>query len=371
MPQYSFLACELTSGRVIAELPLTAVSAQRHLTGGQFGADLNLAGRDLERCRDLLYATAPGRTSVAVSRDGKCMGEWRITKRTRGNNYGPIKLQGAEVVSYLDRRLTVAANYAQVDQLTIARTMVRAAVAGGPGGVGAVALSVPIVTSGVLRDRRYKVAEATVGQRLRELADVNGGFDYTIETQFGSIAGAQGVIRTMQLAYPLAGIVQPFMFEQAAAGRRGGNIAAFAMDEDASALASQFWAIGAGEDADQVLGTASNLTLTAAGYPYMQGSGSWSSVSVQATIDGYARAGVDLAQIVEVPPTVTVLADGSPALGDYQLGDRCAFNVESSPQFPDGYVTAARILGWTLRPPTAGPEVVDLEITSFTDAPGD
>lgn len=363
---YTYYAVEFTTGRVVTELPLAAFSGGRHLVGGPLQASLILADLTDTARRELLEVTTPLKYSVAADRNGVCVGEWLIWKRSRAYGEDVVQLVGQEPVSYLDSRQVGAANYVNVDQLTIARNMATQAFAGAPsGGAGSVAVTIPAVLSGVLRTRRYEAGEATTGQRLSELSEVIGGFDYLIDPEWVAVGGIRYVRRTMRLQYPMAGIDQPSRFDLSGPDGQGGSALGLAVAEDGGKLASAATAVGSGEGSDKVQHTATTDALTDAGFPYSEISRSWTSVSETGTIIGHAQELLAVSQILELPPTVTVLADSEPAVGEYSLGDRIWVVADPSPTFPDGYTERVRILGWTLAPPPSGPETVALEVTTY------
>ena len=372
MATYTYFLAELTTGRVVGEVALAGFSGERNLAGdGAISANLHLGALTGPARQDAIDLTAPGRFSIVADRDGMPVGEWVIWKRTRANDSSPVGLFGKEFASYLDRRQVETRSYAQVDQISIAESLVFGALQSQSAGVvtadvGGGALS------GVPRDRVYLLGEASVGQRLAELGQVLGGFDYQFTYTWQTLGGVRYIARRFQTSYPRAGFDRPMLFEQASPGQRGGNMLAFSLDEDATGLADQVFTIGA-SDANEVrlLGVAQSVALTSQGYPFMQRARSWTDVSVAATINAKARDLLAGSASAVLPPTMVVLADGDPGLGEYQLGDRVRLQVGPSINFPVGYATRVRILGWTVSPPAQGPELVTLTITDADDVPGD
>lgn len=382
MTQWTYYVCEVTTGRLVGELPLVNVSAQRHMKLGSFSADLPLEfppppdGQlmtEHERfqfwrpvLRERLAITAEGKYSIVVDRDGVPLGEWIIWKRDRSN---PTKLQGTEFGSLLERQPMPAQVFKRADQFAIAQFMVRAGF-GTPRVLGSTAITIPAAASPILRDRTYDPGDSTsILQRLDELSDVDDGFDWVIDSTWSSVGGARYITRTLRLAYPRLGIDQPITLDRPGPGGSGGSILDFELAADATDLASRVVVYGAGEGSAKVTGVATNPTLINQGYPAMTATASYSSVSVQATINGHARALLAVAQSSEQPPTVTIRGDVEPVIGTYGLGDRVMVAVEPCPELPDGYFNKVRILGWTFTP-GPGPEVVPLEVAQMSDEPG-
>lgn len=393
MAVYTYYATEIISGRVVAELPLTGVTAERNLKGGKFSATLSMKAqvlsplfdgetdaarlaRSIWRLQELREITTPGKYSIVVDRDGVPVGEWIIWQRTTAE---PYTLQGTEFLSILDHRFlgrSQTVDFQFVDQSVIAATMVSQAMSSGAGlstyldvpGFGGVPQS-PQFRSGQLRQRTYQVAD-NVGQRLHELSDVQGGFDVTVATGWQSLGGVRYVQRTLTVGYPRAGYDWGFVFDQPGPGYPGGSIVSLTYDEDASNLASQVWAIGQGAGTDQLLGFATRTDLQGRSFPVLEQTVSYSTVSDQTTINAYAVALVNASQSAELPPTIVVRADGDPAFPAYSLGDRVFIVLDPTPSLPNGYRNAVRILGFTLQPPSAGPEFIALTVTTYNAQPG-
>jgi hypothetical protein len=315
--------------------------------------------------------TTPGRFTVVARRDGVVRGEWIIWNRSRPNSSEPIGLSGAELMTYADQRSMGAWSWTATEQLDIAWAMVTTAFRGSdwaPVGAGKVALTVgAYAPSGQKRDRAYKALDGTIGQRLRELSDVDSGFDFIVVPTWRSV-GAGGVDRTLQFAYPRAGTDLDIVFEMAGAGfgpstaptAGGGNILQVTLEEQAAGLASRAYAIGATTNDVTVTGVYQDNSLIDQGWPFMEATASYTTVAEQATINAYARALWTDSQRMQEPVGGSVLADAPPGIGDYALGDTVIIAAEPSINFPDGFHQRVRLLGWTYKPPDAGPETVVL-----------
>lgn len=372
--------CEVTTGRMIAELPLTQVKATTHLDLGAFSAVLPLtvarqqasaaarfaAARPV--LRQILEASSPGKYSVVLDQNGAPRGEWIIWQRQRSASAAAesVSLAGTEFGSILGQRLMPqnGRRYTGVDQLEIASDLILSTLR--TPAVGAITISDPPATSsGVLRDRVYDPRDSTsVLQRVRELSDVVDGFEWTIQLAWAA-SGPMRIVRTLVLHYPRAGREQPIILDRPGPGGPpgAGNVVSVSMTEDATRLASRVYAFGAGEGPTKVVGVAESTALTDLGYPTLDRSVSFLSVNRQQTIDGHAAAGLRDAQSAKLAPTIRIRADRDPLLGDWQLGDRMLLKVEPSPAWPDGLDGWVRAVGWTFNPGTS-PELVDLSITA-------
>jgi hypothetical protein len=371
-PRWDYYAADLRTGQILMDLPLVGFSGEVNLLGnGPMDAGLPLAHLGDTQRRDLLDATIPGRRTVVGVRDGTVRGEWIIWSRSRRNNTDPVQLSGAEVLTYANRRIVQAWSWTQTEQLQIADNLLTTAFRGSdwPPGGGAVALTVaPWTASGQKRDRTYKAIDGTIGARLRELSEVDNGFDYVLTPTWSGGGSSALIVRTAQLSYPQAGGDFGMIMEMAGTGFQtpgggGGNILDFRDEEDTTELASRTYAVGETTDDVTLTGVYHDQALTDAGYPFMERSASYSTVKEQPTIDDYARALWIDAQSPASVVEIVALADVSPAIGEYSLGDIVTLILDPSINYPDGYQGQVRVLGWKFAPPSSGPATVTIKIT--------
>lgn len=375
MTQTRYNVCEVTTGLRVGTLPLTDLNAGVMLpTPGQFSATLNMprwGSAGPERFRDLQNLTEPYKYSIVVDQGGAPRGEWIITKRSEAKNGTAYALTGFEFSHMLSRSpmTTSDSDSWNADQFLIARAMVRKALTRQAGNVSIRTDDDQL--SGKVRNLRYPAGDATsILQRLNEMADNAGGFDWWFEPIWTSSGGKAYIERRLRLAYPRAGRDQPIRLHRPSPGKPGGNILNFGLDEDGERLASFAIAYGAGEGPTKVIGSKSNLDLIYRGWPAMYRTRAHSSVKTQSIIDGRATSLLALAQSAEVPPQITIQL-GNPNLGDFQLGDRLWVQIDPCPTRPDGWLRQVRVLGWTIPPPGPGPKTSTLTVTSMTDVPGD
>lgn len=378
---YTLFACELTTGRVLGEIPAIGFSGTVRLDGtGEMQFTLNLGAFPEARRRDLLFATTTGRVSIVLDRDGIPVGEWIVWKRKRTNDSAPISLGGTELMSFGATQQIGPVTYVATDQATIAANMAQQ-IFGPTGAAGSVAVTVETPTpTGVLTNRRYERYEGAIGDKLVELASADNGFDYTVTSQWSMSTGARYIQRTWRLAFPLAGTDRSFAFDQASSrytldpdsdtdviASQGGTILDLSMDEDGRRLASVAYALGAGEGYDKTIGIATNDKLVAQGYPRMVTTGSYSTVNQVSRATALARALLADAQDPTIPPELSIRGDADPGIEDLNLGDRVRVAAEPSINFPDGYRSKVRVLGWTFTPPESGPETIKLLISGEDD----
>ena len=134
--EYTYLAADLATGNVLAELPLSGVKFGRVLNdAGTFSGSLALGDPRVARL-DPVRATEPARTSIFVARDGVLVGDFVIWTTSYDSESQTLQIAGADPLSYFDHRKilpvlppvldiqTVARQqlaYSAADQLAIAR----------------------------------------------------------------------------------------------------------------------------------------------------------------------------------------------------------------------------------------------------------
>jgi hypothetical protein len=369
MAEYTAYVAVQTTGEIVGDIPLEGAEFQKRLQGGSFRASVPLDDLSEPIRRDIVEMTTPGKYSVVLDRDGYAFGEWLIWTRTRNVSDQLMQISGNEVLSHLDHRLLGELHYLQVEQLQIASDIASSGF-GTFGAAGSVNVEMAAFTpSNRVRDRNYDIAEASNGQRLKELSEVIDGFDYDIATSWKTVSGRRYVRRVFNLYYPRKGSATPFVFDM---GNYGGNASALSVTEDARNYSSQAWALGGNTESGKAI-AASGLgeSWLGRGFPFRQTTKTWFSVNQQPTIQAHADALQALGQVVELPADLSVYADGHPSVRDYDTGDLVLCTVDPCDQFPDGWGGEMRIQGITLRPNDPnGEDIAELELTPASSLPG-
>lgn len=359
MTTYRYLFGDLLQGGVLAELPLSGVRFDLQLNGaGSFGGTLPIGDAKVQAL-PFLAATLPGRTAYYVERDGVLItGGIILTRRiaTGGN----LELAGAEFESYFAQRLiTKDAVFAQVDQLSIAQSLINTAQAVSGGNIG---ITVGTETSGVLRDRTYNGYELKpVLEALTQLSQVQGGFDFSIDVAYDT-NGA--ITKTLHLGYPRRGAraaASGFVFEFP------GNLQSYSWPEDATLQATTTYATGSGAGPGTMIATSVNANMLSGGYPLLEGKWSYPDVLIASTLQAHADSDLTAHSSPVTIPTVTVRGDLDPVVGSYITGDEVRLRITDD-RFPAtssggvGLDLYKRIIGIAVTPPGTGPETVTLTL---------
>lgn len=364
MAAYRYLAYDLVSNTLLAELPLRDVSFSAALNAsGSFAGLLPLTGTaqtapGVWRATgtDMLAASRPGRTVVYVERDGVLIDGYIIWTRHYAPANQAVQLGGQSIWSYFAHRFLSGTNaFVGVDQLTIAQTIINNVLAG-PLSIGVI---VGTETSGVLRDRTYNSFEfKQAGEAVAQLAAVANGFDFAIDVAY--VAGVP--TKTLRLSYPQRGrnnTANTWVFET------GRNIIDYVLPEDATLMANDVVAIGAGDGTDALIREAVDMSTITAGWPLLQSVITHKDVSVPDTLLGWAQGTLSALSSPAAIPEVTVLAGSEPSIGAWIVGDQAKFVFGSDPQHPDARFPTRtellyRIVGYDAIPGNEGQETVRL-----------
>ncbi|MFI6477351.1 hypothetical protein ACIBH1_05425 [Nonomuraea sp. NPDC050663] len=234
-------------------------------------------------------STGPGRTVCHVYINGviwKSAIIWTANVAQRDRGVITVELQGASLESYLNAvEIRDDYSYADVDQLEIGRQLIVTEMQALSG--ADIGLTAGSETSGVTRDRTYLASEGgTFGQRLAELADTDGGFEWMIQT---SDPGTGARTRELKLGYPKLGSTTDHVFSYP------GNVIAWSMSVDALRAATSYRARGesvsfdASTRAEPLMSTPQDATAhLAAGWPRVDKTLDYSTVKEQSTLNAYA-----------------------------------------------------------------------------------
>ncbi|MBB2909330.1 hypothetical protein FHS43_000576 [Streptosporangium becharense] len=300
-----------------------------------------------------------GRTVIHVMRDVDIWGSyliWHAEPAMDDQGHLTLQLQGASLESYPYRRkIRADLTYADVDQIEIARQLLTHMAARPEGDMG---LALMGGLSGTLRDRTYRASEsATYGERLEQLANVIGGFEYMIRTRIDTVTGQR--VREWVWATRLGspGIVRDIT--------QPGVIKSWSYPEDATQAATAWQTRG--DTIQDDLSAASEPLMSdvyedtarlAAGWPLLDRTEDYSSVRRISTLNAHAEQLRDTRSGSVSIPRITVHFDDAFSIDPNYLGDTARFTLVNDwfPLSPSGAPTfsrAWRIVGMDIKPPTS------------------
>lgn len=161
---------------------------------------------------------------------------------------------------------------------------------------------------------------ATVRERITQLMQVEGGPDIAFEPHFtADRKGIRWSMRTGTDAQPL--LTQPsgeWVWDDRVPQS---SVSGISVVRDASDMVSRAWAIGAGSETALMMTRRDEPTLTAIGFPMVEGKESHSDVTIATTLDRWAESMLSAQGRPRQTWTMTVRADAEPKLGAYRPGD--------------------------------------------------
>ncbi|MFJ6052299.1 hypothetical protein [Streptomyces sp. NPDC092307] len=280
-----------------------------------------------------------------------------ITSDSRGNL--GLKVQAGGWASYLDHRAVFHTQQANdVDQFDIVRGLIAysANLSGGDIGIEYDAVQ----TSGVRRDRTYRRYDQP---RIRELIDQLGslenGFEWRIRSVRDPVTGRR--IKRLQLGAPVirTGLSEIVLDHP-------GPILSYDWPLDATVRANSWQSRGASDNRNQ---TAESLPIMtellvdeaqlAAGWPRLDGTSDYTTVTDRSTLTAHARADLAAATAPRPIPELTIALDRVP-LSPALLGATVRVRIRDL-WWAEGLDARYRVVGLAISPPLRGrPETARL-----------
>lgn len=351
-PTYRVLLCDLRSDQLLDALPVQGVSLDEWIgKTGTFGGTIPVPNAAL--AARVRRAVLPGRTAVWVERGREIWWGgilWTANVQSNDRGFLGVQVQAGTWDSYFDHRTlfdTVEAT--GVDQYDIARGLLDYAQNTVGGDIG---IEYDAAVSGQARDRKFsRYDQPRIRELLDNLGNVEGGFEWRITSYRNDVSGRR--IKRLQLGSPVirtgaADIVLD----------HPGPVLSYAWPIDATVKANAWQSRGASANSNQATDSVpllSKLLVDAndieAGWPRLDGTSDYSSVSEQATLDAHTSADAAAALDPRTIPEVTVRLDGTvtPAL----IGATIRLRVRDL-WWPDGLDERYRVVGLSVSPPERG-----------------
>lgn len=352
MSNYAWLATEILTGRIIADLPNLSIDTVKR----------TLMKYDSVQ-GELPLPTAPENWERVLLPKASCLhlvdGDvpvWGgITLDAERTDADVLPVSVATVESYFADRYVGDVTYSRVGQNLIVKDLVERYAARGPNGgipIRVVVLDGP----GVLRDREYKDRGGkTLYSALRELAGVEGGPEWTVEWEWlhdpERITPVLYVGTRVGVA-PAPGLLPAAVFEMPGPVRAVSTTHSYKAGAGANDVMAYSTANGDEQPQSQHMVTrdAERPTIEYRWSPS-------SSITEISTLDSHARAkAAEMAGGSRVT-SLTAVAQDAPRLGlewsigddvGYVIGGPDRFGAETVPAFPGGFSGVARAIGWEL-----------------------
>lgn len=360
MVQYTYLATDVLTNKVLGELPVQGVALDRSLNvAGNMSVGLRMSDPRLDD-NEMLVRTTPGKTAFWVYRENTIVWGGIILSREYQSDQKTISLTGQTFEFYPSRRWPWAvlgqflAIQAFLGQCTMIAYLWQQLQGIANGNIGVISPQfipnpdpvIPLLIQGYDLSTSY-------GDYIKQVTQLNGGPDWYVgysEDGFGQ--PLKQLVVGAPIGAPLGDLVVDFP----------GSVTKYVYTENISTGANQWYAVGTGAGSGQVVGVAADSNSLASNMPLYESVANYSNVSDQTTINNHASA--DLASLPA--PLVThitnlVAGNNFPKFGSYNLGDYMRVNV-TDPRFPQGATFNVRPIGWTIHPPDegSGVETIDL-----------
>lgn len=375
MSEYTYRFANLLSDTDLCELELSNVRFDRRIIQpGAFSADIPIVNADIKAQAQKIV---PAKTIVHVYRDSEIWGTyiiWSVRLGSSPHGAPVMGIQGATLESWLDRRLVdVDQIYTAVDQYAIARGLLDQAQIGWTPYESNANLGITSDSSNnssVLRDRAYYVTDgATVGQRLQELAAVDNGFEYIINTYDDYSVGIRK--REFLISSSLGNSNLEVVYTYP------GGISSYDITYDATSAATAWWTRGDTID-DDVSGTSTPLMTAApvladnwlsSAFPHLDRVVDYSSVTVLDTLENYAAWWRDNhSGVVAVPIIELNTSNNLTLIPPSALGTTAKFTIEDQFFGRGDFSSENRVIGIEVTPPSRGTqEVIRLVIENDID----
>lgn len=368
MSSYRYLFADLRTNAILAELPLTGVTFTQVLNStGALNARLQIS--DLrEAGYDIQGTTIPARTAIYVDRDGVLVWGGVIWLRNYNSTSQHIEITAREFESYLEkRRITETTVFQNVDQLTIAQTLVNDAQAQIGGDIGFI---VSDNTSNVLVTRVYFDYEfKDLFAAIKDLSSAQNGFDFAVDVAYDSFNEPQ---KYFNFSYPQRGVKYNPLDPDALVFEFPGNIVEYDWPDDGAVIANTMYAVGPNSNEAKLRATANApQPKIVEGWPILEDTTNYNDVYDVDLLQQLADGEVAARQNPVVTLKITLPAYVSPVLGSYKTGDECLVRI-TDPRWPMpsgggfGYAGVQRIVAISVQPGEDGPERVTLTMTDPT-----
>lgn len=257
----------------------------------------------------------------------------------------------AMLTSPLSMDAVMDANYLGMTLWAIARNLVSDTLSRGTG--YELPIDLPATTVG-LSDRNYPVYDlASVGQRLKDLTQVDAGPDIDWEPYFTSSSTVRVQMRVGTPA--LSQVGQELIWDY------GTSLTFLDVDSNSSSMITDSYGRGNATERASQVAWASDRTLIALGFPVLESvDTSHQSVDIFATLQAYATEAVRFYKRPVETWDGEVITDVSPIVGTYKPGDSALFNTQTHVWIPPGQYQQ-RILGWS----SAGPGRLRLNLQAL------
>lgn len=293
---------------------------------------------------DLLAASVPGRTWVAVERDGIPIWHGFIWSRVYSAQSKSVQLYAMSFEKYPTKRLVRQdTTFAAIEQRNIFRSLWNQL----QSDVGNSNLNINVPASFpdvVLKDLTVLTTDFKFYDNIMSsIADAVDGFDWYIAISKSGTYYQKNLL----IGYPNLGAspsTSMNVFEYP------GNITQYYMTEYMADAGTFVYVLGAGEGSDMLISENIATDLVATGFPRWDIVFSRKDLNSQDAVDGIGQQLLATNRPPIAVAKLTVKGNLAPEFGSYTLGDTCKIVIKD-PRWPGiGFTGNKRLLKWSLTP---------------------
>jgi len=342
MSEYRYVFSTLRTESVVEEIDLYGVYMDMQLNdGGTFTGTFQL-DQTGKRNYDLMAATIPGFTFIAVERNDIPIWAGPIVSRVYQSQSKSCQLAAVTFEKYPDRQIIdTDITYNNTEQRNIFRNLWTTMQSIPERNLN---INVPSsFTTAILKtisvlstDMKY------YGEVMSSLADADNGFDWYIALS----KSASGYYRKdLLIGYPQLGTFS----DATVVMEYPGSILNYYMTESISNAATNVFVVGNGEGSSMILGKSTQTAMLNAGWPRWDIDISRKDVNSQVHINGLANQ--EGAKRKPPMPIIkaTLKANLIPVFGSFGLGDSVKIQIKD-PRNPTGFTATSRMVRWELTP---------------------
>jgi hypothetical protein len=361
---FSVFLADTVTGKITAYLPVATVSwGMRLNSAGSVTVKVRPAAREYAHI-DFRTASAVLRQSLGVAYGGRILEAGPISAQEYDARSGTLTITAEGLWSIFDRRKVLSRDapgaaatsrdrwiiapgrdvlaYRNVSLAAIARDLVARSIEQSPftrpDGLPAGHLNIDLgqQVPGTRERTYYGFDLASIGDRLRDLTEVDDGPDMRFRPRFSAAdpTVVEWAFETGTETDPLLTQRGPDWTWDLAVDRSGA--VELNVSRDGSRLASRVWAPGAGQEADQLIEWQTDTRLISGRYPWTEADTAKKDVEDIAVLQASADRAMDESLAPWDEWSLTVRADTTPVLGEYLPGDWAAIAV------PDGHPLVPR-----------------------------
>ncbi|QJD53971.1 minor tail protein [Streptomyces phage Galactica] len=358
-PPYRVIICDLRTDQLLDVLPVTGLSFDDYIgKTGTCSGTIEITDRRVAARMRLNFI--PARTAVYVMRGADIWWGgvlWTRTPSVDDRGFAKVQFQASTFESYFDKRkIFDTQTFTGEDQLQIVRKLLDYAQGQNGGDIG---ITYDTIYSNVGRDRTYSAYDLpNIREQIDLLSNVENGFEWRMWA-FSDEAGRR--VRRLQLGYPKIITSRTDIMLSAP-----GHIINYSLPEDGTTVANYWQSRGASTNQDA---SSESVPLMSsryfypqdldAGWPRLDGSSDYSTVTEKPTLDAHAVADIKRYRKPIVIPDIVVRLDGrtiTPAL----IGSTARIRIKDI-WYHEGVTLRYRIIGFKVQPPERGkPETASL-----------